>query len=93
MLRWKLILERWHLTHDDISICRLVIAVATQTRSQVCPACLDAIADERLQWVNLDLKKLVSRLDLMSLPEPITDARNAHLTFFGESRSTIDDLG
>lgn len=93
MLRWKLILERWHLTHDDISICRLVIAVASQMRSQVCPACLDAIADERLQWLSLDLKKLVSRLDLMSLPEPITDARNAHLTFFGESRSTTDDLG
>jgi hypothetical protein len=63
MLRWKMIMGRWHLTHEDISICRLVQQMAVQTNSEVCPACLDAIADERLQWLNLDLSKLVTKPD------------------------------
>ena len=64
MLRWKLIMERWHLTHEDISICRLVQQVAVQTNSKVCPACLDAIADERLQWQNLNLIEFPKKPDL-----------------------------
>jgi len=63
MLRWKMIMERWHLTHEDISICRLVHQVAIQTESKICPACLDAIADERLQWQNLNLTEFLKRLD------------------------------
>ena len=63
MLRWKMIMERWHLTHEDISICRLVQQVAIQTKSKICPACLDAIADERLQWQNLNLTEFLKRLD------------------------------
>ena len=66
MLRWKLIMERWHLTHEDISICRLVQQVAVQTNSKVCPACLDAIADERLQWQNLNLIEFLKKPDLQS---------------------------
>ena len=66
MLRWKLIMERWHLTHEDISICRLVQQVAVQTNSKVCPACLDAIADERLQWQSLNLIEFLKKHDLQS---------------------------
>jgi hypothetical protein len=66
MLRWKLIMERWHLTHEDISICRLVQQVAVQTNSKVCPACLDAIADERLQWQNLNLIEFPKKPDSQS---------------------------
>lgn len=77
MLRWKMIMGCWHLTHEDIAICRLVIAVATQTSCKVCPACSDALADERVQWLSLDLKKLVSRHDGSSLREPLTNARDA----------------
>ena len=63
MLRWKKIMERWHLTHEDISVCRLVQQMAIQTESEVCPACLDAIADERLQWQNLNLTKFLKKSD------------------------------
>jgi ribosomal protein L18E len=63
MLRWKVIMDRWHLTHEDISICRLVQQVAVQTDSEICLACLDAIADERLQWQNLNLSKLKKMSD------------------------------
>ena len=63
MLRWKMIMERWHLTHEDVSICRLVQQVAVQTNSEVCPACLDAIADERLQWQNLNLTENLKKFD------------------------------
>ena len=63
MLRWKMIMERWHLTHEDISICGLVQQMAIQTASEVCPACLDAIADERLQWQNLNLTESLKKLD------------------------------
>ena len=63
MLHWKLIMGVWHLTYEDIGICRLVLQVATQTSAKVCPACLDAIADSRLQWLNLDLSKLVTKPD------------------------------
>jgi hypothetical protein len=66
MLRWKLIMERWHLTHEDISICRLVQQVAVQTNSKVCPACLDAIADERLQWQSLNLIEFPKKPDSQS---------------------------
>ena len=63
MLRWKKIMERWHLTYEDISVCRLVQQMAIQTESEVCPACLDAIADERLQWQNLNLIKFLKKPD------------------------------
>jgi hypothetical protein len=79
MLLWKLIMDRWHLTHEDISICRLVLQVAEQTSAKVCPACLDAIADERLQWQSLNLE-LMMRLDSQSSPEPSTSAKDADET-------------
>ena len=63
MLRWKKIMERWHLTYEDISVCRLVQQMAIQTESEICPACLDAIADERLQWQNLNLTKFLKKPD------------------------------
>ena len=63
MLYWKLIMGVWHLTYEDIAVCRLVLQVATQTSAKVCPACLDAIADSRLKWLNLDLQKLVTKPD------------------------------
>lgn len=66
MLRWKKIMERWHLTYEDISVCRLVQQMAVQTNSEVCPACLDAIADERLQWQNLNLIEFLKRPDSQS---------------------------
>jgi hypothetical protein len=63
MLRWKMIMGRWHLTHEDVSICRLVQQVAVQTNSEVCPACLDAIADERLQWQRLNQTEFLNQQD------------------------------
>ena len=63
MLRWKMIMGRWHLTHEDIGICRLVQQMAVQTNSEVCPACLDAIADERLQWQSLNLTEYLKKRD------------------------------
>ena len=66
MLRWKIIMGRWHLTHEDIGICRLVQQVAVQTNSEVCPACLDAIADERLQWQSLNLTAYLKKPDSQS---------------------------
>jgi len=79
MLLWKLIMDRWHLTHEDISICRLVLQVAEQTSAKVCPACLDAIADERLQWQSLNLE-LMMRLDSQSSPERFTSAKDVDET-------------
>ncbi len=79
MLLWKLIMDRWHLTHEDISVCRLVLQVAEQTSAKVCPACLDAIADERLQWQSLNLE-LMMRLDSQSSPEPSTRAKDVDET-------------
>jgi len=79
MLLWKLIMDRWHLTHEDISICRLVLQVAEQTSGKVCPACLDAIADERLQWQSLNLE-LMMRLDSQFSPEPSTSAKDVDET-------------
>ena len=66
MLRWKKIMERWHLTYEDISVCRLVQQMAVQTKSEVCPACLDAIADERLQWQRLNQIEFRTKPDLQS---------------------------
>ena len=63
MLRWKIIMERWHLTHEVISICGLVQQMAIQTASEVCPACLDAIADERLQWQRLNQTEFLNQQD------------------------------
>jgi predicted transcriptional regulator len=63
MLRWKMIMERWHLTHEDVSICRLVQQVAVQTSAKICPACLDAIADERLQWQRLNQTEFLNQQD------------------------------
>ena len=79
MLLWKLIMDRWHLTHEDISVCRLVLQVAEQTSAKVCPACLDAIADERLQWQSLNLE-LMMRLDSQSSPERFTSAKDVDET-------------
>ena len=66
MLRWKKIMERWHLTYEDISVCRLVQQMAVQTNSEVCLACLDALADERLQWQNLNLIEFLTKPDSQS---------------------------
>jgi hypothetical protein len=66
MLRWKKIMERWHLTYEDISVCRLVQQMAVQTNSEVCLACLDALADERLQWQNLNLSESLKKPDSQS---------------------------
>jgi transketolase C-terminal domain/subunit len=63
MLRWKMIMGRWHLTHEDVSICRLVQQMAVQAPSAVCPACMDAIADERLQWLRLNQTEFQNRQD------------------------------
>jgi hypothetical protein len=63
MLRWKMIATRWHLTHEDIPICNLVQAMEIQAESKVCPACLDALADERLQWQNLNLTEYLKKPD------------------------------
>ena len=79
MLRWKLIHKRWHLTHEDISVCRLVLQMEEQTNSAICPACLDAIADERLQWQSLNLE-LMMRLDSQSSPEPSISAKDVDET-------------
>lgn len=76
MLRWKQIAGLWHLTNEDISVCRLVLQMEIQTKAKVCPACLDALADERLQWQTLNLK-LMMRQDSQSLPEPFLDAKDA----------------
>jgi len=64
MLRWKRIMERWHLTHEDVAICRLVQQMAIQSNSEICLACLDAIADERLQWQSLNLREFRKKPDL-----------------------------
>ena len=66
MLRWKMIMGRWHLTHEDVAICRLVQQMAIQTATEVCPACLDAIAYERLQWQSLNLTEYLKKLDGLS---------------------------
>jgi len=76
MLEWKRIQGRWHLIHEDISICRLVQQVATQTNSKVCPACLDAIAIQKLQWQRLNLSRLMMKQDSWSLREVNTNARD-----------------
>ena len=76
MLRWKQIAGLWHLTHEDISICRLVLQMEIQTKAKVCPACLDALADERLQWQTLNLK-LMMRPDSQFSPEPFTNVKDA----------------
>lgn len=54
MLKWKQIAGRWHLTNEDIAICRLNVSLAQQSLEKICPACLDALADARLQWLNLN---------------------------------------
>ena len=77
MLRWKMIQGKWHLTHEDISICRLVLQMEVQTSAKICPACLDAIADERLQWQNLNLSELMTKLVSPFSPEEITGANDA----------------
>lgn len=81
MLRWKLIHKRWHLTHEDISICRLVLQMETQTNSAICLACLDAIADERLQWQRLNLIELMTKPDSQSSVEENTNAKDADKIF------------
>ena len=63
MLQWKMVMEKWHLTYEDIPVCRLATVLAQQTSAKVCPACMDTIADERLQWLNLNLIELVTKFD------------------------------
>ena len=54
----------WHLTYEEnYSICRMVENMAVQTSAEICPACLDAYADARLQWLSLDLSKLMMKHD------------------------------
>ena len=77
MLRWKQIHDRWHLTYEDIPVCRMATQLAVQTNSAICPACLDAIADERLQWQNLNLSELMTKLVSPFSPEEITGANDA----------------
>jgi hypothetical protein len=91
MLRWKLIMERWHLTYEDMAICRMVVQVASQTSAKVCPACLDSIADARLQWLSLDLIELMTTPDSEFSLEHFTDAKNAEGISYGEFQSIIDD--
>jgi len=76
MLKWKKIQDRWHLTYEDISVCRLVLQMAIQTNSAICPACLDALADERLQWQSLNLSELMTRPASRSLPVDNTNAKD-----------------
>lgn len=59
MLLWKQMAGLWHLTHEDISICGLVLQMEIQAKAKVCPACLGALADERLQWETLNLKLMM----------------------------------
>lgn len=54
MLRWKLIMNRWHLTHDDISICQMAKVLSTQTDEKICSACVDTLADGLIGWRNLN---------------------------------------
>jgi regulator of replication initiation timing len=64
MLQWKRIMERWHLTYEEsFAICRLVAVLAEQTQGEVCLACLDSLTDARLQWLSLDLSKLLKEQD------------------------------
>ena len=92
MLQWKLIMERWHLTYEDMAVCRLVVQVATQTSAKVCQSCMDTLADARLQWLSLDLQKLVMTHDSVFSLEHFTNVKNVEATSFGESQSIIDDL-
>ena len=73
-------MDRWHLTYEDISVCRLVQEMAIQTNSAICPACLDAIADERLQWQNLNLSELMTKPSSQFLPVDFTDVNGADKT-------------
>jgi hypothetical protein len=91
MLRWKLIMERWHLTYEDMAICRLVVQVASQTSGKVCLACMDSIADARLQWLSLDLTELMTTPDLEFFLAPFTDVKNVEGIFYGEFQSITDD--
>lgn len=84
-------MDRWHLTYEDIAVCRLVIQVASQTSAKVCPSCLDSIADARLQWLNLNLTELMTRHDSVYLPVLTTDVKNAMGTSFGVSQFIIAD--
>ena len=70
-------MDRWHLTYEDISVCRLVQEMAIQTNSAICPACLDAIADERLQWQNLNLSELMTKPGSQFLPVDFIDVNDA----------------
>ncbi len=92
MLRWKMIKTRWHLTHEDVSICGLVQQMEIQTQTKICLACLDSLADERLQWQTLNLKSMMKQ-DSQSLPEPFLDAKDAGGIFLAiQSQFIIDDL-
>jgi hypothetical protein len=53
---------------------------------------MDTLADARLQWLSLDLQKLVMTHDSVFSLEHFTNVKNVEATFFGESQSIIDDL-
>ena len=45
---------------------RVDVQKKIQTKAKICPACLDSIADERLQWQNLNLSEYRTKPDLKS---------------------------
>ena len=50
MLQWKKIVERWHLTYEDIPICRLSKALEEQTETKICPSCVDSLSGALARW-------------------------------------------
>ena len=50
MLQWKTIQGRWHLTYEDIPVCRLSTQMAEQTQTQICPGCVDSLSVGIAQW-------------------------------------------
>lgn len=92
MLQWKQILERWHLSYEDIPICRMATIVAQQTSTKICPACLDSIADVRLQWLNLNLTELVTRPDFPYFNVETSDASVAMVDLGGTDTPFITDV-
>lgn len=92
MLQWKQILERWHLTYEDIPICRMAAYMAKASRTKVCPACLDSLADIRLQWLNLNLTELMKIRDLPYYNGEILDAKDAMVDLGGTDTPFITDV-
>ena len=66
MLLWKMILDRWHLTHDDLPICQMSKILTEQLDESVCSVCLDYFADAEMQWQSLNLSALRMKPDSLS---------------------------